>query len=259
MKNKIAFVLTLIIILSCKVAPAKTQTQQIPVFMYHMLTTDSHKTNNLTISQSAFRSQMNYLKTNGYTTITMDQFYTSISKKIILPAKSVLITFDDGYISNYKLAYPILKANKQKATLFMISHEVGRTSDSMNAKQLLEMDANGFRVESHTDWHENLGSLPYAKQLNAIRAAKTSLEKLLGRKVMYLAYPCGSYNTNTIKAAHAAGCNLGLTTNEGFTSRLDNPYRINRIYMGPSDNLKTLKHKLEYGKQLMWHINTYLL
>ena len=257
MKKKMAFILTLIIILSCKIAPAKTQSQQIPVFMYHMLTTDSTKTNNLTVLQSDFRSQMNYLKAKGYTTITMDQFYDSMSKKNVLPVKSVLITFDDGYISNYKLAYPILKANKQKATLFMISHEVGRTSNSMNGKQLREMDVNGFRVENHTDWHEHLGNLSYLVQLNAIKNAKASLEKLLGRRVLYLAYPCDSYNDNTLKAAHAAGCNLGITTNEGFTSRLDNPYKINRIYMGPSDNLKTLEYKLKYGKQLLWPINAH--
>ena len=98
MKKKMAFILTLIIILSCKIAPAKTQSQQIPVFMYHMLTTDSTKTNNLTVLQSDFRSQMNYLKAKGYTTITMDQFYDSMSKKNVLPVKSVLITFDDGDI-----------------------------------------------------------------------------------------------------------------------------------------------------------------
>ncbi|MGH4124674.1 MAG: polysaccharide deacetylase family protein [Clostridium sp.] len=223
------------------------QFQQIPTLMYHKLAVNITKTDGLIVSQAAFISQMNYLKTHGYNTITMDQFYANLSKGTVLPKNPVLITFDDGYLSNYTLAYPVLKANKQKATVFMITKDIDKNPGSMTSKQLKEMDANGFRVENHTNKHEILGTLSYANQLATITTANSILEKLLVRKVTYLAYPCGSYNADTVKAAHAAGITLGITTDTGFTSKQDNPYGINRIFMGPLDNLTTLAHKLQYG------------
>ncbi|MBZ9626275.1 polysaccharide deacetylase family protein [Clostridium sp. FP2] len=225
-----------------------TKVQKIPVLMYHKLTTISAKQDGLVVLQSAFRSQMNYLKTHGYNTISLDQFYDNLSKGTALPNKPVLITFDDGYVNNYTLAYPILKANKQKATVFMISKDIDTNPGSMTSKQLKEMDANGFRVENHTNKHENLPTLSYTNQLATITKTKQVLEKLLGRKVVYLAYPYGAYNSSAIKAAKAAGCNLGVTTDAGLTSNEDKPYEINRIFMGPLDNLTTLAHKLKYGE-----------
>ncbi|MBZ9688310.1 polysaccharide deacetylase family protein [Clostridium estertheticum] len=224
-----------------------TTVQRIPVLMYHKLTTISAKQDGLVILQSAFSSQMNYLKTHGYNTISLDQFYDNLSKGTALPKKPVLITFDDGYVNNYTLAYPIIKANNQKATVFMISKDIDTNPGSMTSKQLIEMDANGFRVENHTNKHENLATLSYTNQLATITKTKQVLEKLLGRKVVYLAYPYGAYNYNTIKAAKAAGCNLGITTDAGLTSKQDNPYEIKRIFMGPLDNLTSLAHKLKYG------------
>jgi peptidoglycan/xylan/chitin deacetylase (PgdA/CDA1 family) len=71
------------------------------------------------------------------------------------------------------------------------------------------------------------------------------LEKLLGREVTYLAYPYGSYNSNTIKAAQVAGCKLGLSTEAGLTSKSDNAYAINRIFVNSTDTTSTLARKLK--------------
>ncbi|MBU3189586.1 polysaccharide deacetylase family protein [Clostridium bowmanii] len=270
MKKKVALLVTILTVLSCQVALAASgitkvsslnvkissesnkahlaaAIQKVPVLMYHKIAAVSSKTDGLIIGQSVFYSQMNYLKANGYTTITMDQFYANISKRTVLPKKPVLITFDDGYESNYTLAYPVLKANNQKATVFMIGKNIDKDRKSLTSKQIKEMDANGFRVENHTFNHEQLGKLSYASQLATITKAKQALEKILGRKVTYIAYPCGSYTYNTIQAAHAAGCTLGLSTDVGLSSKADNPYTINRVFIGPLDTLITLQHKLNYG------------
>lgn len=259
MKKKIFFIVILLIAFSCQIvlaasghAPSSyikkvTTVQKIPVLMYHKIAAYSSTTDGLIIGKAAFSSQMSYLKTHGYTTISLDQFYGSISKKLTLPRKPVLITFDDGYISNYTLAYPILKANRQKATVFVIAKDIDRNPGSMTSKQLKIMDANNFRVESHTYAHESLAKLSYTDQLATIKKAKLAIEKILGRRIMYLAYPSGSYNSATMSATHAAGYNLGITTNAGLTSKIDNPYAISRIFMGPLDTLTTLQHKLNYG------------
>ena len=153
MKKKIAFIVVLLITLGFQSVLAASKVvnsvQQIPVLMYHKLAINITKKDGLIVSRSEFSSQMNYLKTHGYTTISLDQFYNNLSKRSTLPKHPVIITFDDGYISNYTLAYPILKANKQKATVFVITKNIDKNPGSMTSKQLLKMDVNGFRVENH--------------------------------------------------------------------------------------------------------------
>jgi len=219
--------------------------QNIPVLMYHKLTTDPKKTDSLTILKITFSSHMNYLKTHGYNTISLEQLSNYISKNSSLPKNPVVITFDDGYVSNYTMVYPILKANKQKATVFAIANNTDKYTPFLNSKQLKEMDANNFRVENHTYNHDNLASLSYANQLASITKSKQFLEKILGRKEVYIAYPFGSYNANTLKAAKAAGCTMGLTTEKGFTSKKDNLYKIHRIYVNSTDSLSILAKKLK--------------
>ena len=222
--------------------------QNVPVLMYHKLSSINGKLNGLVTPVANFRSQMHYLKINGYHTITLDQFNANITNKTPLPSRPVLITFDDGYISNYTLAYPIIKANGQKATVFAISSFINKRSDTMTSKEFKIMDVNGFRVENHTYAHVSLATQSYVNQLAAIKNSKTALEKMLGRKINYLAYPCGSYNSNTPYADRVAGATLGFTTNPGLASRLSNRYSINRVFVGPLDTLTTFAHKLSYGR-----------
>jgi|GEM_PF-5024786 len=244
-KGKIGYVYSSFIKLGNTNAKPTVVNLNIPVLMYHKLTTDPKKTNSLTILKSTFSSHMNYLKTHGYNTISLDQLLNYISKNSPLPKNPVVLTFDDGYVSNYTIAYPILKANKQKATVFAIANNTDKYTSFLTSKQLKEMDANNFRVENHTYNHDNLASLSYAKQLASITKSKQILEKILGRKEVYIAYPFGSYNANTLKAAKAAGCKMGLTTDNGVTSRKDNLYKIHRKFVNSTDSLSTLAKKLK--------------
>lgn len=218
---------------------------KIPVLMYHNLTIATSTTDSLAMPEKTFKAHMGYIAKNGYNTISMDQLNNYIRNKTSLPSKPVLVTFDDGYVSNYTLAYPILKANKQKATVFMIAAYINTNKRFLTSKQIKVMDANGIRVENHTNKHEKLATLTYANQLATITKTKQVLEKLLGRKVNYIAYPYGSYNSNTIKAAKIAGCTMGLSTEAGLTSREDNVYSINRIFVNGTDTTSILARKLK--------------
>jgi peptidoglycan/xylan/chitin deacetylase (PgdA/CDA1 family) len=222
--------------------------QNIPILMYHKIEEESSETDGLIVGKKDFSSQMNYLKINGYTTISLDQLYDFMSKGTALPNNPVAITFDDGYANNYTLAYPVLKANKQQATVFMIGKDIDKNKESLTSKQIKEMDANGFRVENHTFRHDDLAKLTYEKQLETLTLTKIALEEILGRKVNYIAYPYGSYNTDTLKAAKKSECLMGISTEAGLTSKNDGMYAIDRIFMGPLDNLTTMKRKLSTGK-----------
>ncbi|MCJ7691048.1 MAG: polysaccharide deacetylase family protein, partial [Clostridiaceae bacterium] len=86
----------------------------IPVLMYHAI--GYEKGNTARVPKENFKEQMKYLKDNGYVTLTLDEAYDFFSNNKPIPEKSVVLTFDDGYVDNYVEALPILKEFGFKAT-----------------------------------------------------------------------------------------------------------------------------------------------
>lgn len=201
----------------------------IPVLMYHSI--DYEKNNQLRIPKEQFREQMQYLKDNGYTTLTLNELFAFFENNMPVPYKSVVLTFDDGYADNYTNAFPILKEFGFKATVFMITDTVDKNKSYLNSLQLKEMDTYGFDIESHTLDHEELNKLSYAQQLNELKKSKLFLETLLNKQVNYIAYPVGKYNKETVKAAKEAGYKMAFTTNGTWSDKTDGIYTLDRVYI----------------------------
>ncbi len=95
----------------------------IPVIAYHQVCENSK------ITPKIFLGQMNSLYNNGFKTVTLDQFYSHITKKSNPSGKKILITFDDGFADNYIHAYPILKQFSYTAALFPITSRITMSDD----------------------------------------------------------------------------------------------------------------------------------
>lgn len=225
-----------------KSVPLKHNTAGVCVLMYHSI--GYEKNNRLRIPQQQFKQQMKYIKDNGYNTLTLQELYNFFMQNKPVPKKSVVITFDDGYLDNYKYAYPVLKELGLKATIFVIVDNIDKDNRSMNSKQLKELQYNGIDIESHTFKHEELSSLSYEKQLTALKQSKDTLEKILNKKVNFIAYPFGKYNENTIKAAKSAGYIMGFTTGGRIARRGDGIYTLHRIGMTSVDGINVLAGRL---------------
>lgn len=174
------------------------------VLMYHEIT-QTPKFND-DVSTVNFTQQMQWLKNNGYTTITTEDLYILPS----LPQKSVLLTFDDGYAGNYTNAKPILESLNFKADFFVHTDYVGTTSTSTWNKvtwdQLRIMDASPlFSVYSHTKNHLKLTELGPEQLAAELQGSKQRLEMELGGSRNFLAYPFGDYDLNVIIATQQAG------------------------------------------------------
>lgn len=213
----------------------------IPVIMYHSIKYE--KNNPVRLSKDIFESEMKYLKDNKYTTLTLDELYTFFQNNTPVPKKSVVLTFDDGYKDNFETAYPILKKYGFKATVFVITNCIG-TGEYLTLPQLKELDKNGFDVESHTANHETLSELSYDKQYDTVSNSKEKLEKLLNKKVKYIAYPCGKYNKNTINAVENAGYKLALTTDGRWSDKSDGIYTLDRVFISGFHNMDTFKERI---------------
>jgi len=99
---------------------AENQTINVPIIMYHKITQVDTMLGDYAITPDEFEEDLEYLKENGYHTITISELIDFISKGLPLPDKPIILTFDDGYFSDYKYAFPLLKEYDMKATFSII-------------------------------------------------------------------------------------------------------------------------------------------
>ncbi|WP_392486770.1 polysaccharide deacetylase family protein [Haloimpatiens sp. FM7315] len=211
----------------------------VPVLMYHSVSKDKNGIFN--ISKDNFEKQMRYLKDNGYNTISLKDAYEIMSKKMNFSKKSIIITFDDGYKDNYENAYPILKKYKLKATIFMVTDFTKHSSYYLNEDELRDLDRNNIDIQSHTTRHQKLDKLTFGEQFHILNKSKICLEKILNKRVEFIAYPFGRYNEDTIRAAEKAGYLMGVTTNLGYIKDGENYYKIHRTCVPGFFNLDMFK------------------
>ena len=246
--------------------PAEDIDAQVPILMYHNLAQEAD--GDMTISVETFEAQIRTLAEQGYTAVTFDDLQAYVYEGAPLPEKPVVITFDDGYLSNYELAWPILERYGMKATIFAIGVSVGKDiyKDTDNAMtphfsyaQAAEMVASGtISVQSHTyDMHqwapyetgdavrENILPLEGESEADYVQAltedflrSRAELEEATGEHVDVLAYPSGAYSTLTQATLRELGVRVTLSTNPGVSTVVkglpQSLYAMKRIAMNES-------------------------
>lgn len=205
----------------------------VPILCYHSIADDASTNGPITLSKDKFKEHLQLISDEGYTTLTISQLNNYILNNKAIPEKSVVITFDDGYMNNYTNAFPLLKEFNMNATMFVISgYSITNNaphSGFMTAKEIKEMSDYGIDIQSHTVSHFELATLPYEQQLKELTDSKITIEKLTGKPVNSIAYPLGSYNEDSKKACLDAGYSMAFTIKRGYANRDDNQFELNRI------------------------------
>ena len=133
---------------------AETQSSALPILMYHHVVPDDNTCNDMTVTVSKLEKDFRWLKEHGYETILPRQLISGAP----LPEKPILITFDDGYRSNYELAYPLFQQYGTKAVIsIMVFMQEVNASTFMTWDMCREMAASGLvEIGSHTYKLHNL-------------------------------------------------------------------------------------------------------
>ena len=150
---------------------------------------------NLTLLSSEFRKQLEYLQVNGFKTITLQTLYNYYYYNTYIPKKPIILSFDDGRLSAYKYAIPILMQFKDTADFNIITGFLDtskRNYNYMTWNDLKNMIKDGMEIESHTVTHLALGTLSKPLMTYQVLLSKTSLEKRLNVPIQFIAYPAGS-------------------------------------------------------------------
>lgn len=112
--------------LSTGAAAAEDDGIRLPVLMYHAIISDPSRAGEYVITPEAFRRDMEYIRSEGYETVVMDDLIAYVRSGASLPDKPIMITLDDGYYNNYLYAYPVLKELGMRAVLSVIGVEADR-------------------------------------------------------------------------------------------------------------------------------------
>lgn len=205
---------------------------KVAVLGYHGLIEENDESNDMLINVDKFEKEMKYLKNMGYDSLTLEDMECYMNKKCKIKQHSVLITFDDGYISNYKLAFPILKKYNLNAVVFIIGSSVDNEAEGFFTKEYIEKTKKEYpniEFASHSyNLHEE-GAINNTYEYFLDDFKKQS--KVINTK--YMAYPYGKYNDDLIKAMKDSGYKLGFGF--GYNSEFekadnkDNKYVIPRL------------------------------
>lgn len=220
-----------------------TSKNSVAVLNYHQI--NDKDENALTVKTADFDEQMRYLKENGYNTITPEEMLTAFKNGTPLPEKTVVITFDDGYLDNYENAYPILKKYDLKATIFVITDYVSLYPNYITWDMAKEMQNSGvMNLESHTMDHLNLLKTDKSEARLQLSGSKRWLEAHLKKPVKFLAYPEGDYNAEIIAMVKDLGYEGAFTVFYKLTSKEENPYELSRVPIFGYENNTTERFKL---------------
>lgn len=245
---------------------------QIPVLTYHHV--NYHSGDTVTVTPEVFAAQLKFLHEEGYQTLSADELFDFAAGTKKFAGKSVVISFDDGWLDNYLYAVPLLLKYQFKATFFIITSRVEAASVNERpvrkevpihdaAKKLIEtgeaaqvvlgwnlireLEESGlFGFYSHTVTHRRCADLPPFELQAELADSKQSIEKELGRTCDYLCWPYGSFSAATVAAARDAGYKALFTTIDGFCAPCSDPFMIQRLEV--ENSVEWLNGRLSEGK-----------
>ncbi len=229
----------------------------VPVLMYHHL--DSAATNDAIMTPERFEEHMAALSDAGYSAISLTQLLDYVDKGLEMPENPVLITFDDGYTSNYELAYPILEKYNMKAVINVIGVTTGKDSYKDTGAAIIphftyeearEMAESGvIEIQSHSFDMHNTEALDEDYRQGVYKKAgetdeeyieafcsdfKRSEKEILdntGNRVISYAYPNGFYTTLSEVLLSRMGVRITMTVEEG----------MNTVIKGLPQSLRAMK------------------
>lgn len=216
----------------------------VPILMYHSF---DNANDIYSIRPENFQAQLAAFKEAGFQPVTMKQIVAALDDGAPLPDHPIAITIDDARATQ-KTAIAMLRKEGFTATFFVPSgwHELSKDD-------IVQLDQEGFDVESHTVWHANLARSP--DKLSEIRDGQLTLEQWLGHPVLGFAYPYGAYRPFDVAELKKEGFAYALSIRNGVALRRSERYKWPRYLVtneSPAHLLSRLNNALkdaEAGKE----------
>jgi peptidoglycan/xylan/chitin deacetylase (PgdA/CDA1 family) len=162
-----------------------------------------------------------------------------------LPRKSIILTFDDGYVDHYMNVFPKLLNFGYSGTFFVISGKADREDPNyMSWQQIKEVVAAGMYVEAHTKTHADLRNRNLEFLVYEILGSIESVQAHTQSVSRMFSYPAGRYDDATLNVVHSTPIWRALTTAHGAYHTTDNRYMVERLRVSGNMSIIGLEHLL---------------
>jgi peptidoglycan/xylan/chitin deacetylase (PgdA/CDA1 family) len=232
----------------------RLDTSGLRILFYHRVSDDRDE---LAVTPAAFAEQMDYLASEAYRVVDVLSAIDLLESGKPL-ARTVALTFDDGFLDLAEHALPILSERGFNATVFVAPAVTdGRASFSWYREQpppllawedIVELDRDGtLRFEAHSLTHPNLPALDDDEAREEIAGSKLELENHLGRVVRAFSYPTGLFGEREERMVAEAGYEIGVGCEPGVNDRSTDRFALRRRQVDARDSLLDFRAKLGGG------------
>lgn len=231
---------------------------QASILMYHSISSNREYFAN--VSQENFHSQMKFLAKSGKSVVPLRELVRRLLEGKSLQSV-IAITFDDGYLDNYQVAFPILKSYGFHFTVFVETGLIGGVDSHgmarISEKEIKEMDLSGLvDIAPHTVTHPKLTTLSLSEAEYELRLSKECIESITGGKASLFAYPFGNHDDCIVNLAKKVGFDAAVTVQEGTVSKNSNPFRLPRNSIDSSTTLPQFAGKISRAIDLLAHFRS---
>jgi peptidoglycan/xylan/chitin deacetylase (PgdA/CDA1 family) len=204
----------------------------VPILMYHVINPPiaSARYPGLYVPQQEFAAQMEALKAAGWHAVTLDELQANWTRGVPLgPGKPIVLSFDNGYQSQYTNALPVLKrlgwVGVENIQLTGLPPSQGGLTDA----QVRGLLASGWELDTQGISHADLITLSPEELQYQVATAREILQHRYGVPINWFCYPSGHYDSTVIAAVRSAGYVGSTTVVPGWASRSEDPYRLPRL------------------------------
>ena len=217
---------------------------RVPILMYHHIADAPPDADifrrDLSVSPDHFYEHLRYLKEEGYQTITLGDLALHLTRGTPLPAKPIIITFDDGYADAYTHAFRLLKRFEYSGTFFLITEPIDNNDPQyLSWAEVEEMHTAGMEFEPHSYNHPDMTNRGYPFVVFQILAPKEAIEARTGVKSRFFAYPTGRYDQFVVDVLGSAYYWGAVVTEQGATHTSNDLFALRRVRVHGGDNLDT--------------------
>jgi peptidoglycan/xylan/chitin deacetylase (PgdA/CDA1 family)/GT2 family glycosyltransferase len=200
---------------------------RLPVLLYHNIcNVPSGVLSETSLSRRRFERQIGWLARRRYTAISPHDWFQWVTNGVRLPAKPILLTFDDGYADLVENAFPVLQHYGFRACVFLVTSQIGGSNTwdppgelgpnaLMTAVDIRTWATRNIDVGAHSRNHLDLTKISLGEATEEVLASARELHQLVGERVVSFAYPFGHFNPDIRKLVQET-FEVGFSVEEGL-------------------------------------------